>query len=771
MRVYYLQKAITAVPTNVSSNPSAIIGTEKDFAWNASWSLMWSAVEVNIGMTCACIPTLKPLVVRLLPQMLVEQTGGQNGKCTKDVAAQGSCPPRSGDSGAFVASLPSISEPAVPDQAHMYSSSIVSPRELAPSSTVNSYAAVHFEEDAGPSRNGGAHPSDVIDFVTALDAGPSLASSAPEGCRRVPCNDATSFGTMGGRLESKVHFGFVNMRQPKTMLHVSAQESLKYCTVVTILFLLWGISYGFLYALNNAVAAIADLTVAQTLGLTSAYFGGGYLFGPLIVGEWILRHDEHSRIARKSRSPEEPIGGFKATFILGLCIYGIGTICFWPSAVLASFEGFMFSHFVVGCGLAVLETAANPFIALCGPTEYSEMRLLFSQGFQAIGAVLSSLLAQKVFFANVKFRENVDSRTLIDVQWTYLAITLFCVVLALFFYYMPLPEVYDQELEEAARKIPVDPRRRSIAGWKLNSWSLALAVLALWTYTAAQETVVIFFHGLLTVDLPDQSVSPTDLEGISTPGIGVFHEQVYEGGVELSLEVSDYLLIVHSGFAISRFFVGYLAYLTPTNSKVPEPRTILAITTTLSLISGAFMVFLRPSNPNLVVIPTASFFLAEGPIWPLVFSLGLRGQGKRTKRAAAFLTMGGSGPAFFPFVVYGIVKNGGSIHTALVVVVVLLVFTCLYPSWLWAVPKAKHLVDPPTRHGNEVELDAACGGSYDGSSSRSDTRISFQRDSETGLELMEAIHQRKHQSSASALIKAFSWTRHRKRRLISKTGG
>jgi hypothetical protein len=45
VRVYYLQQAITAVPTAASADPSAIFGDSPDFAWNASLSLMWSAVS------------------------------------------------------------------------------------------------------------------------------------------------------------------------------------------------------------------------------------------------------------------------------------------------------------------------------------------------------------------------------------------------------------------------------------------------------------------------------------------------------------------------------------------------------------------------------------------------------------------------------------------------------------------------------------------------------------------------------------------------------
>lgn len=66
--------------------------------------------------------------------------------------------------------------------------------------------------------------------------------------------------------------------------------------------------------------------------------------------------------------------------------------------------------------------------------DYAEMRLLLSQGVQAVATVISNLLAQKVFFVRLSTSEHIASSTLIEVQWTFLAITLLCVGLALFFY-------------------------------------------------------------------------------------------------------------------------------------------------------------------------------------------------------------------------------------------------------------------------------------------------------------------------------------------------
>ncbi|TRX95825.1 hypothetical protein FHL15_003379 [Xylaria flabelliformis] len=670
IRIYYLQKAINDVPsTTPMSGTDVAFGGSPEFSWNASLALLWSAVEVNVGIACACIPTLKPLIIRILPAMLVDPDGsGRRASETTDKTptVQSSY----GHEPTITGSNAAQGEPSGSSQLHQPESDI----------------------DAQIS---------AMEFLTT----PDMLMEGGTDRNRVPIINNTA--TTGSLEASGVYFGFVNMRKPKSMIRTSVKDSLKYCTIVSILFLLWGFSYGLLNTLSNVVAQIANMTIPETLGLTSIYFGAGYFFGPLLVGEWILRRDEHRRLEKKRRDGgfDDSIGGFKATFMLGLCIYGIGTIIFWPSAVLTSFPGFLISNFVVGFGLAVLETAANPFIILCGPMDYAEMRLLLSQGVQAVATVISGVLAQKVFFAELSTHSSIGSMTLIDVQWTFLAITLLCVALALLFYYMPLPEVTDAEMENSTRYLPVDPKKRSFFGLQLRTWSLALAVMAQWFYVASQETMSVFFRSILVPSLDSPAVSPTNMIRDAAPG--------QEG---LSLTTNDYLLIAHTAFALSRFFAAYLAYLSPTHPKVPQPRTILNLCAGFSIISGVLVAALRPRNPNLLVIPVVLFFFFEGPMWPLIYTLGLRGQGKRTKRAAAFITMGASGPAFWPFVVYGIHQKGASYQTAFIVVPALLVISGLFPLFLDLKRDARALVDARVgpeqqqkiqdRANREMDLDA-----------------------------------------------------------------
>lgn len=89
VRIYYLQQAVSATPiVGLSSDRNALFGGPSQFSWNASLSFMWSAVEVNVGMMCACIPTLKPLILKIVPMLLMDP----NATRTSSVSSDGDFP-------------------------------------------------------------------------------------------------------------------------------------------------------------------------------------------------------------------------------------------------------------------------------------------------------------------------------------------------------------------------------------------------------------------------------------------------------------------------------------------------------------------------------------------------------------------------------------------------------------------------------------------------------------------------------------------------------
>jgi fucose permease len=602
IRIFYLQQALIDgfVPSNAPK-----IGDQADFAWYASLSLMWSAVEVNIGIICACIPTLKPLATRILPKLIFDHSQGSSKSESSERPAGGT---RSTESTHDVPSSPE---------------KLIHP--LPP------------REDRGQEQNMG-----TTDFLTTPGMDPQEIQRAH------PTLTQTSHAT-----ESTVHFGFVNMRQPKSMLKTRGAESFKYCTLVTVLFFLWGFSYGLLNELNSQISALSDSnTQGQILGLQAAYFGA-YLFGPPTVGLYVLKR-----------------GGFKACFITGLCIYGTGTLMFWPSAVLTSFAGFIVSNFVVSFGLSILETAANPFIALCGPLRYAEMRLLLAQGVQAIGSVVSPVLAQKALFVRIK-----DRPSLIDVQWTYLAIALLCVILALFFYYMPLPEASDEDLyfqcqpsiQDSAEISPVLYFNR----YQITSITLFLGVGSQFFYVGAQECHSVFAEQLITSLAPATS--------------------------SITLTPFSYVVVGRTVFAISRFLAAALCL-------IFKPRYLLLFTYSSALLFSVFIITI-PSfgNPNIAAGMAIALSFFEGPLWPIIFAISLRHLGRRTKTGAACLAAAASGGAAFPWVMYAVqsIPPGQTVQYSFCVVVALLAAGLLFPIYLEIVPAAKAQVD---LSGNETRL-------------------------------------------------------------------
>lgn len=97
---------------------------------------------------------------------------------------------------------------------------------------------------------------------------------------------------------------------------------------------------------------------------------------------------------------------YKAGIVFGLLLYSFGCLLFWPAAIIGTYGFFLFALFIIASGLAFLETGANPFIALLGNKDSSEMRLNLSQAFNPIGSFVGVLLGTVFIFSGVKPDES-----------------------------------------------------------------------------------------------------------------------------------------------------------------------------------------------------------------------------------------------------------------------------------------------------------------------------------------------------------------------------
>jgi fucose permease len=475
----------------------------------------------------------------------------------------------------------------------------------------------------------------MMDFLTTPDMNelPQLR----------PSNTAVTYATTARtRRQSITFFDFVNTGQKKNITLRSNRESVYPVLMVTVLFFIWGFAYGFLDVLNSRFQEVARMSDWQTVGQHSAYYTG-YIIGPLTFGRLVFKK-----------------WGFKACYMVGLSVYACGTLVFWPSAVLNSFPAFLVSNFIVGAGLSTLELGANPFIALCGPPEYAEVRLNLSQAVQAVGTIVSPLLAKKVLFP-------ANAESLIDVQWTYLGISFFNIVLAIVYFYVPLPEATDEELEAASARLPV-PRDATInigrKPVKLLWIGLGLAVFSQFCYVGGQESTSTSYSEYL------HRVRPS-VDYVSQQAIG------------------------HTAFAVSRFLAaGMDIWIKPRFSLLFFYLGAVAFAAATMQTSGS-------TGSALLVL--VMFF--EGPLFPQIFAQGIRGMGRHTKDASVLLTAAIGGGAVIPPIMFASLKIHNAQYAFCVIVAAFAVGT-LYPIWLNALPAARQLSDPVRDEQSRRESEA-----------------------------------------------------------------
>ncbi|ORY68188.1 glucose galactose transporter [Pseudomassariella vexata] len=398
--------------------------------------------------------------------------------------------------------------------------------------------------------------------------------------------------------------------------HLTMKQSLVPNALVTILFFLWGFAYGLLDVLNSHFQFALSISASMAAGLSSAYFGAYFVCPPTISG-WILRRY-----------------GFRITFMTGLMVLTVGCLLFWPSGVKKSFGGFCGSMFVVGAGLSTLETAADPFLSICGPPKYSEIRLNLAQAVQGIGSFVAPLLASRVFFAN-----TVDTdEGLRNVQWVYLGVAGFVILLVILFFLAPMPEITDADMNVQESEIAeFDP------GPFRKQYNLFLAVWSQFCYVGAQVAVANYFM------------------------------QFCEEAGRTKAEASDLLAVGQGLYAFNRFVAGFMMMI-----PAFKPRYILAVYLGLCFV---FIVAAMETGGSASIAMLILVLCFESACFATIFTLGLRGLGRHTKFGGSLLVAAISGGMVFPPMTGAVVDRHGA-HTAMAIPMMGYVLAWIYPLYV-----------------------------------------------------------------------------------------
>jgi len=378
--------------------------------------------------------------------------------------------------------------------------------------------------------------------------------------------------------------------------------------LLTSLFFLWGFAHGLLDVLNKHFQELLHVSRAES-GLVQFSVYGGYFLAALPAGYFMNRF------------------GYKKGIILGLLLYAVGAFLFYPAALAQSFWPFLVALLIIAFGLAFLETAANPYVSVLGPAESAERRLNLSQSFNGLGWIFGPLTGGLIIFGLQSSGENPFT----SISWPYLGVGVVVLLVALFFFRTPFPEIKEEPLPGCADKNYSD---------LLKHPHFILAVAAQFFYVAAQTGINSFFINYTTETISGISNAQAAII-LSFGGMGLFWAGRLSGSFLMRSFLPHRLLTFYAAMCLVLMLtvIGGLGWIS---------------------VSALFITY---------------FFMSI--MFPTIFVLGLKGLGPLTRKASSFLVMAIVGGALCPMLM-GYIADHSAMQWGFVVPLMCFAFVLYY---------------------------------------------------------------------------------------------
>ena len=310
--------------------------------------------------------------------------------------------------------------------------------------------------------------------------------------------------------------------------------------------------------------------------------------------------------------------GFKNGMALGLFVMAIGSVIFIPAAYTRNFGLFLTGLFVQGTGLALLQTASNPYISILGPIESAAKRISIMGICNKTAGMISPLIVGALVLKNATaIEEKIIATTdltqkniLLDelaqrVIVPYLIMAIILAIMAFMITKSSLPEIEAEEKETTRNKTSL--QKTSV----LQYPHLLLGVLCLFLYLG--------------------------VEVMAGDAIGMYGKHMGMPLDETKYFTSFTLFAMLAGYVIGIFTI----------PKYISQQKALAISAVLGIIfsTGVFV-----SEGYVAITFIALLGLANALMWPAIFPLAIDGLGKFTKIGSALLIMGIAGGAIIPLI-------------------------------------------------------------------------------------------------------------------------
>lgn len=358
--------------------------------------------------------------------------------------------------------------------------------------------------------------------------------------------------------------------------------------------------------------------------------------------------------------------GFKNGMSAGLLIIAVGALLFIPAALTRLYPLFLLGLFVQGTGLAVLQSASNPYITILGPIESAAKRISVMGIFNKLAGAIAPVVLGAVTLKDADGLSTrlaamgmTEKQSQLDqlahrVIWPYIIIMLILIALAVFIRLSSLPEV------EAAEN---------------NGGQKSDAETTLWKFPHLIAGVVTLFAYVGVEVLAGDSIVN------------------YGASQGISLTTAKFFTACTMCSMIAGYIVGIICI-----PRYLKQERALAVSAILGLIFSSAALL---TEGYASVFCIALLGLANALVWPAVWPLALRGLGSYTRTGSSLLVMGIAGGAVIPLV-YGHLADLFSLHHAYLILIPCYLMILYFAVWGHRLlPSAAIIGNPELRPVND----------------------------------------------------------------------
>ncbi|NQZ76079.1 MAG: L-fucose:H+ symporter permease [Ekhidna sp.] len=246
--------------------------------------------------------------------------------------------------------------------------------------------------------------------------------------------------------------------------------------LITSLFALWGFANAVTDPMVTAFKKVLELNNLQA-SLVQLAFYGGYFTMALPASIFIRKYS------------------YKTGIVIGLGLYAVGALLFYPAAVTETFGFFLMGLYILTFGLAFLETTANPYILSMGDSSNATQRLNLAQAFNPVGLIGGLLVAQQFVLKNLK-SDDVDyasleasaksairTADLMVIRNPYVALGIVVIGILVLILVSKMPEKKDKDLKHSTWElIVILVKKRRYSYGVLSQAVYVGAQIMCWTY-------------------------------------------------------------------------------------------------------------------------------------------------------------------------------------------------------------------------------------------------------------------------------------------------